>query len=198
MFPTSHDITPPNLEHAAYYLRKLLSAGNDVLLVTKPHFEVAENICKNFTSYKNQLLLRYTIGAADSDILKFWEPNAPAFSERYNSLKHSFEMGFNTSVSIEPMLDSIDKIIGLTNSLIPLVTDAVWIGKPNFLIRRLGTNEETSPEVIERARQLDNWYSDSEIHRIYETFADNPKVKWKESIKKVVGLDLPTRKGMDI
>ena len=96
------------------------------------------------------------------------------------------------------MLDTIDNIIELTKDLIPSVTDAVWIGKPNFLIRRLETNKETDREVYERAHQLESWYTDSEIFRLYRTFEDNPKVKWKESIKKVIGIKVPTQKGLDI
>ncbi len=32
----------------------------------------------------------------------------------------------------------------------------------------------------------------------YDRYWDNPKVKWKDSIKKVVGLVRPTRKGLNI
>jgi DNA repair photolyase len=115
MFPSSHDITPDHLDNSLFYLRKILSAGNDVLLVTKPHYVVAESICSNLHSFKKQLLFRFTIGSADSDILRFWEPHAPCFEERFNSLVHAHDMGFATSVSIEPMLDNIDNIIALTN-----------------------------------------------------------------------------------
>ncbi|MCE5271555.1 radical SAM protein [bacterium] len=198
MFPSSHDITPDHLEDALFYLRKLLSAGNDVLLVTKPHFELVESISSDLNSYKTQLLFRFTIGSADSDILKFWEPHAPDFDERFNSLIHACDMGFNTSVSIEPMLDKIDNIISLANRLLPYVTDAVWIGKPNFLLRRLCTNAEDSQEVLNRAKEFDSWYSDSEIHRLFMEFKDHPQIKWKDSIKKVLGLSMPHRSGLDI
>ena len=39
MFPTSHDITPGNIDACLVVLKKLLAAGNDVLLVSKPHLE---------------------------------------------------------------------------------------------------------------------------------------------------------------
>ena len=41
-------------------------------------------------------------------------------------------------------------------------------------------------------------YKDYNIKRIYEWFKDNPKVKWKDSIKKVVGIETPKETGMDI
>src|SRR5271157_6268802 len=39
MFPSSHDITPVTLDHCIEFLDMLLSAGNNVLLVSKPHLE---------------------------------------------------------------------------------------------------------------------------------------------------------------
>jgi hypothetical protein len=33
---------------------------------------------------------------------------------------------------------------------------------------------------------------------LYERYRDNPLIKWKESIKKVVGIDLLTEAGLDI
>ena len=36
------------------------------------------------------------------------------------------------------------------------------------------------------------------IWAIYNQFKDNPKIKWKDSIKKVVGLEMPAEPGMDV
>jgi hypothetical protein len=42
MFPSSHDISPKNADLAIGFLEKMLKAGNDVLVVSKPHLDVVE------------------------------------------------------------------------------------------------------------------------------------------------------------
>jgi DNA repair photolyase len=196
MFPSSHDIHPEHLQENLMFLRKILSPGNNVLIVSKPHLECIKEICDRFSAYKDQILFRFTIGSADSNILKFWEPGAPDFDERLESLKLSYNLGFKTSISCEPMLDNhIEEVI--KNSL-PFVSDAIWIGKANFLLRRLKMNGYKDEKTISRSEQLIEWQRDSEILKLYDTFKKNNKIKWKESIKKVVGIELPSKRGLDI
>ena len=93
------------------------------------------------------------------------------------------------------MLDNeVDAIIA---DLSRYVTDAIWLGKMNFVMRRLKANGYTDQETIEAAEQLLKWQSDTEILKLYEKYKDNPQIKWKESIKKVVGLAVSTKKGED-
>ena len=40
--------------------------------------------------------------------------------------------------------------------------------------------------------------NNNRIKEIYDEYKDNPKIKWKESIKKVIGLEIQTEKGLDI
>lgn len=198
MFPSSHDITPQNLEHSVQFLKKLLEFGNDVLLVTKPHYECITRICTDFQKYRDKILLRFTIGSPDSRTLKLWEPTAPSFAERLKSLKAAYNKDFNTSISIEPILDKRAAIIRLVEKVEPFVSNAIWIGKPNFLIRRLKMNGVTSTEILEKAATLERWCSNEEIMKLYSTLKSHRKVKWKESIKKVVGIDISTDSGLDI
>ena len=79
MFPSTHDITPVNLNSSIVVLRKLLTAGNDVLIVSKPHMDVIKEICKEFPEYKDRILFRFSIGSTNSETLKFWEPGAPGY-----------------------------------------------------------------------------------------------------------------------
>ena len=196
MYPSSHDIHPDNLDANLQFLSNLLISGNQVLIVSKPHFECITAICKKSKKYKKQILFRFTIGSADSKVLKFWEPGAPDFEERLKCLKFAFDNGFETSVSCEPMLDNeINKII---DSVIPFTTDAIWLGKANFLLRRVKMNGHNDKKTISRAEELIKWQSDDEISKLYKKYKDNSKIKWKESIKKVVGLDLQTERGLDI
>ncbi len=196
MFHTTHDITPENVEPSMAFLGNLLESGNDVLVVTKPHLDVVEKICDTFAPYKDKILFRFTIGSCDTDTLKFWEPNAPSFEERLQSLKLAYEKGFKTSVSSEPLLDT--NVVQLADILLPYVTDAMWIGKPNQLLSHMKRNGVTDSLSIEKAKELLASLSDKWILELYEVYKDNPKIKWKESIKKVVNIEVPTVKGLDI
>jgi len=196
MFPSSHDITPINLSLSIAFLQKLLNSGNNVLVVTKPHFEVIEKICEIFSNYKEQVLFRFTIGSNNSETLKFWEPNAPSFEERKKCLIYAFTNGFSTSISCEPMLD--DKIEELVLELESFVTDFIWLGKANFLLRRLKMNGIEDNESINKANELNSMQSDNNIKFLYTKLVNNSKIKWKESIKKIVKIEISTIKGLDL
>ena len=92
------------------------------------------------------------------------------------------------------MLDSanIDSLIG---DLLPYVTDSIWIGKMNHL-RRFGKGADAVfQQAIERIRR---GQTDSIIKLIYRKHKDNSMIKWKAEIKKVVGIPLAKKEGMDI
>lgn len=184
MFPSSHDIHPQHLNESIEFLRKLLRSGNQILIVTKPHYECVKEICDSFVAYRNQILFRFTIGSSDSKILKFWEPGAPSFEERFEALKYAYNAGFQTSISCEPMLDNkIEKLIKITSNYI---TDSIWLGKANFLLRRLKLNGITDKTTLEKAYQLMKWQSDEIILNLYNKYQTNSLIKWKESIKIVI------------
>ncbi|MGD0582300.1 MAG: radical SAM protein [Bacteroidales bacterium] len=185
MFPSSHDITPKYLNESISIIKKLLASKNKVLIVTKPHFECIKEICQTFDKEKKNILFRFTIGSSKSSILKFWEPGAPSFQIRLNSLKYAFEMGFKTSVSCEPMLDyNIEKLV---QKILPFITDSIWIGNANFLIKRLRTNGITDLDSIQKANELVMWQSDKDnILKIYRLYKNNKKIKWKDSIQKIL------------
>jgi hypothetical protein len=46
-------------------------------------------------------------------------------------------------------------------------------------------------------KQLLDSQNDERIWELYNRLKDNTKVRWKESIKKVVGLELATEAGLD-
>ena len=76
--------------------------------------------------------------------------------------------------------------------------DAIWVGKPNQLMPRLRMNGITDSESVNKAEKLIASLSDEWILELYDFYKDNPKVKWKESIKRVVNIEVPTVKGLDI
>lgn len=196
MYPSTHDITPVHLQESLTYIERILVAGNSLLIVSKPHLDCIRAICDRFSNYRDKITFRFTIGSANSAVLKFWEPGAPDFAERFASLKYAHSQGYATSVSGEPMLDlEIDKVI---DQVLPYVTDSIWLGKANKLRNRLTLNGHKDDETLRRATELLSWQSDANIWALYERYRDDPMIKWKESIKIVVGIDLATEPGLDL
>lgn len=193
MFPTTSDILPEFLEVELQFIEKLLKPGNNVLIVSKPHLDCIEAICKKFATYKQQILFRFTIGSTNDAILTYWEPNAPHFVERLQSLQCAFLYGYETSVSVEPMLDA-PNIIELFYVVRPYVTNSIWIGKMNQIRRRVRLANQTDVDAV---RKIEAEQTDDRIKSIYEALKDDPMVRWKESIKEVVGLPLAAEAGED-
>ena len=140
MFPTSHDITEESLNGCLIVLKKLLKSGNEILITTKPSFKCVKSICDIFQKYKNLIQFRFTITSLSNDILKFWEPGAPLFEERFESLKYAFYKGYKTSISIEPFLDKDP--FKLVEILTSYVTESIWIGKMNYIRSSIGSNKD--------------------------------------------------------
>lgn len=193
MFPTKHDITTHNYDDCRIILKKILKAGNEVLIVSKPDDMVIERLTYDLKKWKDQILFRFTIGSLDDDILEFLEPGAPSFFTRMTALQIAFEKGYETSVSMEPLLDNKpENTKKLVKTLLPFVSDAIWIGKMNRPEKRLKI------EMNDFIKDYLSRESDENIFEIYEMFKENPQIKWKESIKEVVGIEVPTEKGLDI
>jgi DNA repair photolyase len=193
MFPSSHDITPANLDACMTVIGNLLGAGNELLVVSKPRIECIDRICREFHPARDRILFRFTIGATDDEILAFWEPGAPTYAERRDSLCLAHEYGFETSVSIEPMLD-IDHVIELVADLQECVTNAIWIGKMNHIKKSMRLADEKTKAALEG---IGAQQTNQRILEIHEQLKSNPKIKWKEGIKKIVGIDIPDEYGLD-
>ena len=194
MFPASHDITDNNWSACVIVLVRLLKAGNKVLIVSKPHYNCIASICTVFEGYRDKLTFRFSIGSCDDKILSYWEPNAPDYQERKEALEVAFNSGFETSVSIEPMLDS-ENVDILINELSPYVTHSIWIGKMNHL----GRFGKVSDMILRQAiDDIKRGQSDAVIKEIYQRHKDNPLIRWKNEIKKVVGIPVPRQSGLDI
>lgn len=131
MFPTSHDITSESLEGCLIVLKKLIDADNNVLITTKPKLICVMKICELAEKVKSLIQFRFTITSMNDKILKFWEPGAPLFKERFESLKYAYRRGVKTSISIEPFLDKDP--LPLIEILLPYVTESIWLGKMNYI-----------------------------------------------------------------
>lgn len=194
MFPAHHDIVPENLSACRIVITKMLRAGNRLLVVSKPHLCCIEELCRDLRPYRDRLLFRFTITARDLAILRFWEPQAPTYAERLACLELAFRQGFATSVSVEPMLDTAD-VVAMVHELQPFVTHSIWLGKMNRITERVGDVPESLQAGVER---IEKGQDDEHIHEIYRQLRHNPLIRWKESIKTVVGLDLAAEPGLDI
>jgi DNA repair photolyase len=184
MFPTTHDITQQNMRYCAVYLRDWLKEDNEILIVSKPDPVCIKFLCEHLYQYRSQITFRFTIGSLSDKTLKYWEPNAPGITARLVALEIAYKAGYQTSVSCEPYLD--DTIVDLVTAVLPWVTDTVWIGKMNQMKKRVG--EPISLEDRVKQEQVKAIQSGDHVRYLYQAFKDNPKVKWKDSIKEVLGL----------
>lgn len=183
MFPTTHDISPFYLPVALDSLKKLLAAGNKVLIVSKPHFACVEAMCKELEPWKDNVLFRFTIGTNDEARAKFWEPGAPTIAERLLCLKYACSRGYATSVSMEPMLGTAEETLAMFETMYPFVSDKIWIGKMNKINARV---KKSSPEIAKECDEVAEYQSDDNILWLVGVLKDNPKVEWKDSIKEVI------------
>jgi DNA repair photolyase len=182
MFPTAHDITQNNLPSVLEFLDNLLAPGNKVLIVSKPDPVCIADICSSFKKYRDQILFRFTIGTTDIDTSIFWEPGAPLPGDRIEALKHAAFMGYQTSVSMEPMLAGTGMAIDTYRAVEPYVTETVWIGKMNRMRERI----EQTPANLMAIGWIEEYQKDSEILKLVAALKDEPKVRWKDSIKEII------------
>jgi DNA repair photolyase len=191
MFPSTHDILPTFLDECMTVLVNLLVAGNKVLIVTKPHYDCIRAIVRQCHDIKDQILFRFTIGATDNELLGYWEPGAPTFDERIECLRIARRNAYATSVSIEPMLDT-HATTKLINQVEPHVTDTIWLGKMNHVRKRAHNVDQ------QHLKQIEDGQTDTQIRRIYDEWGNHPRIRWKESIKEIVGLEKATAPGLDV
>jgi len=191
MFPSTHDITPENLDVCLLVLRTLLNAGNEVLLVTKPHAAIIKQLCVGCD--RDRVQFRFTIGSLDAAESAYWEPFAPPPAERLYCLAYAHYHGFRTSVSAEPLLTAdVGRLIDAVDPYVTAETGTIWLGAMNRIRQRV--IEGTDEEEIERIERLQ---TPEAIRSIYEVLKDHPGIRWKESYKKSLGLDRPDRPGLD-
>ena len=105
-----------------------------------------------------------------------------------NGIRHTayFELSrFYAWINMHPL---VDRVRGY-------VTDSIWIGKANQLRQRTAWKlPGDHPEIL----RLLSWQTKEKILEIYEMFRNDWLIKWKDSYKKVIGLDRPDEAGLDI
>ena len=178
MFPSSHDIVDDREVKRACFtvMERLLTAGNQVLVTTKPSFSVTSDIVVRFAAFRSQLQFRFTITSVDNKLLSFWEPNAPRFDERLASLRHAYEARYKTSVSVEPFLDYNPR--KLVDAVLPYVTESIWIGPMNYIPRN-----HIVPEDEQQYVEIRNACSPAHLREIYEDLKSIPQIRFKDSMQ---------------
>jgi len=180
MFPSTHDITPFNVEAYIRVALLMLANGNSLLIVSKPRKECVMKMLDAFLNFKEQILFRFTIGTINPIQSEYWEPFAPSPNERIFCLELAQKTGFRTSVSIEPIIGGIDDAIDVVNWCRGRVTDTIWIGKMNKAGLRVPPGYEDAVREIERLQR------DEKILELFDALKGYPVIRWKDSIKEVV------------
>ncbi len=182
MFPSTHDITPGTYDACETVLKKLLKAGNPVLVVSKPRPDLIEKLCDSLEPYKDRIMFRFTISARDNAILSFWEPDAPCYEDRVDSLIIAYAKGFKTSVSIEPMLDPCD-IKGLVEDLRDFTTDSMWIGPVKMIRKRTRIDSE---KIELEVQKIEVDQTPAKLLEVYNLYKNDPMIKWKGHFRKLL------------
>lgn len=193
MFPTTHDITPGNVDSCLRVIRALVEEGNELLLTTKGNPQVVRRLCDELYRWKDQLMWRFTITHINSSVGEFWEPGAPPIVDRFASIRRAHDCGYETSVSMEPLLQpkwSEFLVCGLT----PYVTDTIWIGKMRNIAQRTAwmTGHPDGPRTLEaksRVEGMERLSGSYHCEKVYEHCKAYDNVRWKDSYQKELGID---------
>lgn len=181
MFPSTHDIFSENIDIYLVILKKLVQAGQQVLVVTKSRKDCMSRLLEEVAEYRELIDIRITIDAKNNDILRYWNGNAPLFEERFECLKMAYEKGFTTSISMEPNLDSANTVT-LVRELKPYVRGSIWIGKLDFkyVPPAVTPMDEAMYQAVREGQ------TDEKVREIFAALKDDPQIWWKESYRKVI------------
>lgn len=183
MFPSTHDITPFNVEDYIRVAKLILEKGNKLLIVSKPRLECMRRLLFELAPFKGQILFRFTIGTVLDSVSRLWEPGAPLPAERVESLKLARAFDFQTSISIEPMLAGVESTIAVVDEVRPYVTDTIWIGKMNKVNLRVDATDPVIKHAVDGILEMQNDYQIMRLFRFYEA---DQMIRWKDSIKVVL------------
>lgn len=190
MFPTTHDITPNNVNLVIDHARHLLAAGNRLLFVSKPHYECIKELCTELRAWQNQVEFRFTIGTLSHAVAMFWDPGAPGITERIEAAVLALRRHYRVSISAEPFLASSPGGVSIDNLVDWWIrghpTGDIWVGMMNRIEQRVDMRGiEKHPYVL----ALKDAYREENIRRLYEKYKNEPRVMWKDSIRRTLRLD---------
>ncbi len=182
MTPTTHDLTAATIDGMVIVLKKVLAAGNSVVIVSKPRLEYIQRLVEELRPWKAQIVFRFTITSINDNLMAYWEPNAPRLNERLQALQYAFDNGFTTSVSAEPSLYLPDSV-RLVLMFEPFVSETIWIGKMNQTGTRVHVHND---EDVMMLNDVKAGQTDDMVYEVYQALKNHPKVRWKDSIKETL------------
>lgn len=188
MFPTAHDINEENYEHFVNHLCDLVGYKNNVLIVSKMDYNIANKFINSMGvdlphSCKSQIEFRITMTCFKEDIKKYWELELPRLSSRYLSIM-SLQQYFKTSISIEPLIDgNILPYIILNKTMLSIPSSDIWIG--------CLTNYKLNPNIPEEKAVIELYKT---LPEIYEEYKNYDFIKFKDSFFKAMNRELKRRK----
>lgn len=186
MFPTAHDIFPGEIaENCGRYIRLMVRGGNRVLVVTKARLEAVDYLTRFLSSVKERVHFRFTIGAMHDHVFDYWEPGASKYNERLSSLRLAYGRGYETSVSMEPLLEW-DCLMGVVLDVLPSVTDTIWIG----LMRSPAQRVVRVPGDYALYQGLMHDQRDEAVLQMYSNLKGIAKIRFKDSVMDVVSRGL--------
>jgi hypothetical protein len=185
MFPSTHDITPKNINESLVVMRKLLEAGNEILIVTKPTLACVQLICEALRPWKSKVTYRFTIGSISEEVLAFWEPGAPNYEQRIKSLSCAYYEGYKTSVSCIPYLDAWP--LHVYAACEPYLSESFWIGKILRWGSRLDLTGVTNEQLARFVEPLKTAQSDQFVRALAAVTQGKARIRWKDSIQEVTG-----------
>jgi hypothetical protein len=181
MFPSTHDITPLTMETYLKAAENILRSGNRLLIVSKPSMQCIPTLCEQLMPYRDEINFRFTIGTMDDRTARLLEPYAPLPDERISCLRYAYESGYKTSVSSEPLLGGLQTAQAIYASTEPYITDTIWFGKVN---KPPIANQ--SKDIVDKLAWIKAQQTDERIQWLHAIFDGQEKVRWKDSIQKVM------------
>ncbi|MCE1226194.1 MAG: hypothetical protein LWW87_06870 [Geobacteraceae bacterium] len=98
-------------------------------------------------------------------------------------LAYATEQGYQTSVSMEPMLAGREDAIATFRELLPLTNGTIWLGMMNDMDKRFNLVTDQDRQQLERIKSLQ---SADEMLALYAELLHEPQVRWKDSILDLV------------
>ena len=97
---------------------------------------------------------------------------------------------------MQPMLDAdIDSVIRPAR---PYITDSIWLGRANQLRQIVAIDRPGDATARALADALIATITAAFVKTLYARYRHDTVIKWKDSLKKVLGIERPTTKGLDV
>jgi hypothetical protein len=95
-------------------------------------------------------------------------------------------LNYRTSVSAEPFLD--DGVEYLYIRCFPFITESFWIGTLRQFNHRVDRKSISVEQMYDYVEPLLVCQQKNPVRRLYEKMNGRPLIKWKDSIREIVGV----------